>query len=219
MRYQSATPLVYEVKADTNIINSFSGLDYAFIKGDYEGEKIEVIRFSYNAGSTKKHTISNLHFSVYGGRYLVSGLSPYTGENFTEVNYDGYKWAFGASASLKAGANFNFNDFRIGVGVEPNVNFEFGDYYSFRVNASKKGIIENGDGLITIFFNVFPYFSYYFDNDELIAFQCNLGLPGFISPILSYQSGNGIFWVEYIPPSKRIDIGYMLDFNSIKAQF
>lgn len=219
MRIESATPLIYEVKVDTNKINSFGGIDYASIEGYYEGEKVDVIRFSYTSTTTKKHTISNLHFSIYSGRYLVSGLNPRSGDNYTDLNFDGYKWAVGANASFKTGANFNFSDFRLGIGIEPNLDLEFGDYYLFRMDAENKGVIENSDGLINFFVNVFPYFSYYFDDSKLMSFQFNIGYPGGISPVLSYQSGSNIFWVGYIPATIRWNVGYMMDFSSIKSQF
>ncbi len=219
IRLESSSPLIYEVKVDTNKINAFGGIDYAYIEGYYEGEKVDVIRLSYTSSITQKHTITNYHLSIYSGRYFVSGLSPRYGYNFTDIDFNGYKWAFGANASFKAGANFNFSEFRLGLGIEPNINLEFGDYYNFRKDASNTGVIENADGVFNFFVNIFPYLSYYFDDSKLMNFQLNLGYPGGISPVLSYQFGSNIFWVGYIPATIRLNIGYMMDFNSIKSQF
>lgn len=219
LRIESATPLIYEVKIDTNKVNSFGGIDYAFIEGYHSGEKVNVFRLSYTSTSTRKHTINNFHLSLYSGLYQVTGLGPYTGDNYTSQNFDGYKWAFGVNASFKSGLNFNFSDFRLGIGIEPNVNLELGDYYLFRVDAENKGVIENADGVFNLFVNVFPYLSYYFNESKLVSFQFNLGYPGGISPVLSYQSGSNVFWIGYVPATIRFNVGYMLDFNSIKSKF
>lgn len=219
MKLDSATPLVYEVEIDTSNIKTFGGIDYGYIRGQFEGEKVDIFRVYYTSTSTKKHSIFNLQLSAYAGRYLVSGLGPYSGGNFTAINYDGYKWAYGATASFKSGINFNFSDFRLGIGLEPMFILEFGDYYSFRIDAAEQGVISNEDGFANLLVNVFPYLSYYFDKNKLIAFQISLGLPGGISPVLSYQSGSNIFWIGYIPTTIRFNVGYMKDFNSIKSQF
>lgn len=210
--------MFYEVKIDTNTVRSFSGIDYSFINGDYLNEKINLIRFNYSNSKTYKHTNYNTRFSVYGGVYTVSGLGPYDGANYTGINYNGNKSAFGASFSYLGGINFNIKDFRIGLGIEPTVLLEFGEFNEFRLDAADKGIIANDDGFVNVLFSVFPFCSYYFDESKVLALQMNIGYPGGITPSISYQTGENVFWISYLP-GYRISTGYSIDFQKLVNQF
>lgn len=219
LKYDSPTPLVYEVKIDTNKINSFVATDFGTMKGQYEGEKVDLVRIGYTSSTIKKHFVFNQQISIYGGRYFVNGLGPQTGTNYTDKNYDGNKYAFGLNGSIKAGVNFNFSGFRLGLGIEPMVVSEFGEFVTFRIEASDEGIIKNDDGYFNFLITFYPYLSYEFDESKIIGLQINVGYPGGLSPIISYQSGSNIFWVGYLPGNQRLNLGYMVDFNSIKSIF
>jgi len=219
LKYDSPAPLVYDVKIDSNKINSFVSFDFGTMKGQYEGEKADLLRIGYTSSTTKKHFVFNQQISFYGGRYFVNGLGPRTGTNYTDKNYDGNKYALGLNGSIKAGVNFNFSGFRLGLGFEPMVISEFGEFTSFRIDASDEGIIKNDDGYFNFLLTFFPYVSYEFDENKILGIQINVGYPGGFSPILSYQTGSQIFWIGYLPDNIRVNIGYMIDFNKIKSIF
>ncbi len=212
--YDSTLPLIYEVKRDTTAVNSFAGIDFMNYDGHYDGERINILRLSYQNSTTKKYSVTNLSFQLITGNYQVNGIDKmYT---FDSV-YDGNKFGIGGRVSLSGGINFNINEFRLGLGIEPSLSFDFGNFYSFRIDAAKKGIIDNDDGFINLYLNLFPYLSIPIGNGKLINLQMNIGMPGFISPILSFQMDDYIFWAGY--NKLRINAGLSISSNLIKRAF
>ena len=212
--YDSPTPMILEVKNDSTSGNSFAGLDYMYMNGNYQGEKINIVRLSYQTSNTKKFSVTNFNFQVFYGNYLVKGID----NSYTSIKgYDGIKSGFGARASVMGGLNLNIKEFRLGLGIEPSINFDFGDYHSFRIDASEKGIIESDAGFMDFNLNIFPYISIPVSKNSLINLQMNIGFPGFISPIISLQKENYIFWAGYAVT--RVNAGLMVNYDLIKSNF
>ncbi|MCX8056401.1 MAG: hypothetical protein N3F03_02180 [Ignavibacteria bacterium] len=214
INYDSPTPLIYEVKKDTTKIKSYAGIDYMHSKGNYEGENINLVRLTYQTAKTKKYSLSNLSIQVFAGNYKVSGIDGmYTQDSI----YDGNKFGFGGRVSFIGGVNFNIKGVRVGFGFEPSLNLDFGEYMSFRSNASKAGIIKDEGGLLKLYFNTFPYFSIPISEKTIFHLQCNVGFPGFISPIASLQFDDYAVWTAF--NGERVNFGIKLNSEILKIGF
>lgn len=212
--YDSPTPLVYDVRRDTTSQKNFAGLDVLLFDGNYQGERINIIRLSYLKTNTKKFFVTNLNFQVFAGNYKVYGLDGI----FTQDSiYDGNKCGFGARASISGGVNFNIKGFRIGLGIEPSLNLDFGEYLTFRKNAFNNGVIENNDDFIKLYLNIFPYLSIPLGKGTLLNLQTNVGMPGGFSPIISLQIEDYLIWVSYL--SARANVGLMINYDLVKSIF
>jgi hypothetical protein len=198
--YDSPNPTLFEVKTNKDISNKFFGIDVMKSSGKntmgYENESISIIRLNYQKLKTNKHSFSNFNLEVYSGEYNVSGLD---GVFTQQTGYDGQKLGFGVRVSSAGGLNFNWSNFRLGLGLESSINLDFGEYLNFRINAADNGIIDNGGGLLKIYLNLFPYISIPLKELTLLNLQLNMGLPGLVSPIISTQVENYVFWMSYIP--------------------
>lgn len=212
--YDSTLPLIYEVKRDTTTVNSFAGIDFMNYDGHNDGERINILRLSYQNSTTKKFSVTNLGFQLIAGNYKVNGIDKkYTLDSV----YDGNKFGIGGRVNLSGGLNFNIKGFRMGLGIEPSLSFDFGNFYSFRIDAAKKGVINSDGGFINLYLNLFPYLSIPIGNGKLINLQTNIGMPGFFSPILSLQMDDYIFWACY--NKARINAGLSINSDLIKSAF
>ncbi len=209
--YDSPTPLVYEVIKDTTRLSSFVGIDAMQYNGYYEDEKIQIVRLNYQYSNTKKFSVENTCFQIIAGNYKVYGID---GNYILDSIYDGNKFGFGGRVSISGGLNFNIKGFRIGLGIEPSLNFDFGNFYSFRKNAGHLGVINSSADFIKLALNVFPYLSIPLGESSILNFQTNIGYPGFISPLLNFQFDDYILWIGYI--QDRINLGLMINYNLIK---
>lgn len=212
--YDNPTPMILEVKMDSTKGNSFAGLDYMQLNGKYPDEEINIIRLNYQTSITKKFSVTNFGVQVFAGNYLVKGID---GKFTSDSVYDGNKFGYGGRASVMGGLNFNIKGFRLGLGFEPSISFDFGDYSTFRINASKKGIIDSDAGFIKFNLNIFPYISIPVTKSSLINLQMNIGFPGFISPIITFQHENYVVWISHT--GERINIGLMVNYDVIKSNF
>lgn len=206
--------MLYEVIRDTAKINSFAGIDLMHYDGYYEGENISIARLTYQNSNTKKFAVVNLSLQGFAGKYKVSGIDGlYTQDSI----YDGNKFGFGGRVSLIGGVNINIKGFRLGLGIEPSIGLDFGRFYSFRDLAERKGVINNEDNFLTFYLNIFPYLSLPIGKSSLISLQANLGMPGFLSPSLTFQMDNYVFWTSYA--IERINFGVMINYDSFKKRF
>lgn len=212
--YDAPTPLVFEVVKDTTRFNSFVGLDFMHFSNPYPDENIQIARLTYQNSNTKKFSVTNLNFQVFAGNYRVSGID---GVYSQDSIYNGNKFGLGGRASISMGINFNIKGFRIGLGIEPSLNLDFGEYLNFRKNASNDGVIESNDDFIKLYLNIFPYLSIPFGKSTILNLQTNVGMPGGFSPIISLQVENSIVWISYL--NQRTNVGYMLNYDLVKSIF
>ncbi|MFN4111028.1 MAG: hypothetical protein ACK4G1_02040 [Ignavibacteria bacterium] len=212
--YDSPTPIIFEVKMDSVRTNAFAGIDYMHMNGYHENEKINIVRLNYQTTNTGKFNLSNFSLQAFYGTYFVKGID---GQYTSDSVYDGIKSGYGARVSYTGGLNFNIKGFRLGIGVEPSVNFDFGEYYHFRTNADRKGVIESNADFIKLNLNIIPYVSIPVSGNSLINMQMNVGIPGFISPIISLQVDNQIFWAGY--NVDRMNFGLLVNWDTIRSNF
>lgn len=213
--YDIPNPIVNEVIVDTQNIKKFVGTDISIMNGEYSGERIFILRTNYTQTVTKNHGFINLGGTIYGGFYKVDGLGPYQEDNYTANDYNGQKIGFGITGNLKMGVNLKISNFKLGLGADVYGGLEEGQFLSFRKDAKSKGIIEAFDDPITGMINLFLFSSYYFSPSSLVNFQINLGTPGFISPILTYQQRDNVYYLSYMSQIERINIGFMTSLTKI----
>jgi hypothetical protein len=158
----------------------------------HELEKTFFARLRYTVVVTSRHTNLNYGAFAFGGRYQVN--EPSLG------NLNGNKDFGGGGIEGGACLNIPIGRFKIGTGFNLALVGEFGSFTSFRASASSLGLID-APALrkLELLPSVFPVFSYEFDNASLLSFQANLGLPGWLTPSLSYVSGNFVYILSYLP--------------------
>lgn len=171
-------------------------MDLMNFQGYYDNEKIRIVRLSYQKSKTSKFAVNNLGIQIFARNYQVEGID---GKFTSDSIYYGERLGFGGSICINIGLNFNTKNFRLCFGIEPSVNFDFGNYYSFRKTAGNKGIIDNNEDFIKLKINIFPYVSIPVGDNSLINLQMNVRLTGFISPIIALKKDDCVFWVGYTP--------------------
>lgn len=213
INYNSPTPIVFETITDSNKVNKFLGADIRYSKGSYADENLALLRLTFNYVTTKDHAFSNTSVIGYGGFYTVNGLGAKQGYNFTDINFDGRKWGAGLLGNIKVGINFKFTNFKLGSGIDFLAGAETGEFLDFRNSAHKLGVIESNNGWASASLSLFFFGSYKFENSSFLNLQINLGKPGFISPIISYQQKEKVFWMSYL--IDRGNLGFMTSLGSI----
>lgn len=213
--YQTgAPPIIFENDHDDKSTQYF-GSDITASKGSYDNESFELIRLNYLVAHTTKHFNTNSEIFGFGGLYNVSGLGK---------EYNGNKSTFGLGADFKFNGNFKINKFKMGLGLNFGLGIELGEYYNFRKYAVKNGdISDESNGIIFFMLNVFPVFSYEFTDSKIISAQVNIGLPGMLSPNITYNSNGYVFWVSWLPLrenpddfyGQRIVLGFAVNINHL----
>ena len=132
---------------------------------------------------------ANIGFLAHGGRYEVSKVQQYKG------NY-GY---YGFGVELDVCRYWSASAFDSGLGFHIQGVFELGEYYTFRKDSENEGLIENMNGIFNPMLSFFPLIRYNISDATNICFQCAVGLPGLISPSLSFQNGPFVYWASWNP--------------------
>jgi hypothetical protein len=213
INYNSPTPIIFETVSDSNRVNKFLGADFRYSQGAYANENLALLRLTFNYVSTKDHAFSNTSIIGYGGYYNVDGLGAKEGANFTDVNFNGRKWGGGLIGNIKVGLNFKFTDFKLGSGIDFSAGAETGEFLDFRSSAEELGVIESNRGWASANFNLFLFGAFKLQNSSILNLQLNIGLPGGVSPILSYQRNETILWFSYL--GDRGNVGIMKSLTSL----
>lgn len=213
INYNSPTPIIFETVSDSNRVNKFLGADFRYSKGSYAHEDLAQLRLTFNYVTTKEHAFSNTSIIGYGGFYTVDGLGAKQGANFTDISFDGRKWGGGLLGNIKVGVNFKFTDFKLGAGIDFLAGVETGEFLDFRNTAKKLGVIDSDRDWASANFSLFSFCSFQLEQSSLLNIQINVGKPGFISPIISYQQKEKVFWMSY--SGDRGNLGFMTSLESI----
>ncbi len=213
INYNSPTPIIYESLHDSVKLNKFIGADLRYSKGNYDKEDLALLRLNYSYVSTKENSFSNTSIIAFGGYYKVNGLGPKQGANYTDIDYDGRKWGTGLLGNIKLGLNFKFDDFKLGSGIDFLAGLETGEFLDFRNSAKSQGVIDSDRGWASTNLNIFLFSSYRFQNSSIFNLQLNVGYPGGISPILSYQHRDNIYWISFLGNRGNIGIMKSLETN------
>jgi hypothetical protein len=211
--YNSPTPIIYETIKDSIRLNKFVGADLRYSSGNYHQEDLAMLRFTYNYVTSRKNTFSNTSLISYVGYYKIDGLAPKKENSFTDINFNGRKWGGGLLGNIKVGVNFNFTNFKLGSGIDFYAGVETGEFLDFRETAKAMGVIDSNRGWASANFNLFLFGAYKFKNLSILNLQLNLGSPGGISPILSYQNKENIYWISYSGIGGNV--GFMTSLGSI----
>lgn len=213
--YQTgAAPIIFENDNDDKS-TQYAGGDITASKGNYENESFELIRLNYLNVYTTKHFNTNSEIFGFGGMYNVSGLGN---------KYDGNKSTFGVGTDIKFNGNIKINKFKMGLGLNFGLGIEFGEYYNFRKRAINAGNISDESGALIFFMlSAFPVFSYEFTNSQIISAQVNVGLPGLLSPNITFNNDGYVFWASWLPDSEngdnfygqRIVLGFAVNINHL----
>ncbi len=113
----------------------------------------------------------------------------------------------GLLGNIKVGLNFRFSNFKLGSGIDFLSGFETGEFLDFRNSAKEKGIIYSDIDWASANFSVFLFGAYHLNNNSILKIQLNVGLPGILSPIMSYQIEEKVFWISY--SGDRGIVGFM----------
>lgn len=211
--YNSPTPILFEQISRTDTINKFIGGDFLYSKGSYDNEDLALLRLNFSRVTTKNHAFLTTSIIGYGGFYNVDGLSPKQVDNFTDVNFNGRKWGGGLLGNVKVGMNFKFSNFKVGSGIDFIAGVETGEFLDFRESAQKLGVIKSNNGWASANLSLFLFTSYQFQNSSKLNFQINVGQPGILSPIISYQREEKVLWISYL--GDRVNLGFMTSLGSI----
>lgn len=211
--YNSPTPILFEQISRSDTINKFIGFDFRYSLGSYDKEDLALLRLNFSHVTTKTHAFSTTSIIGYGGFYNVDGLTPKQGHNFTDVNFNGRKWGGGLLGNVKVGLNFKFSNFKVGSGIDFIAGVETGEFLDFRESAQQKGVIESNSGWASANLSMFLFTSYQFQNSSKMNFQINVGQPGMLSPIISYQREEKVLWISY--SGNRGNLGFMTSLGSI----
>ncbi len=217
IQYDTPTPLLYEVNINDRKIDTFSGIDYNKEVDLYDGERVDIFRITLQKSITKKFSVVNTSFQLFTGRYIVNGIDAEYVPLSDSIKYDGSKSGWGFRISVFGGLNFNHKEFRFGAGLEPSINFDFGEYTNFRFEAEKKGIIDNAGGYMSPNLQFVLYSSTKLTERSKLNLQIGLGLPGFVNPLLALQINEHVIWTGFT--ESRVAFGYMLDINNFKKIF
>jgi len=207
----AASPIVFETNDQDTLSSKYIGADLLISNGSYEDESLYLIKGSYNRVYTADYTNFNVKFFGYTGIYQVAGLH----------KYNGNKSVFGLGTDLSFNVNFKINRFKMGVGISTGVGAEFGGYYNFQKTAIANGVIGGGNNLFIFTFSLFPVFAYQFSESTLLSFQINIGFPGLITPSITLNKNNNIYWLGYTPINEAHDfpinggivLGIMMNLN------
>ncbi len=213
INYNSPTPIIFETVSDSSRNNKFLGADFRYSKGNYAHEDLAQLRLAFNYVTTKENAFSNTSIIGYGGFYNIDGLEAKQGANFTDINFNGRKWGGGLLGNIKVGLNFKFTGFKLGAGIDFLAGVETGEFLDFRNSAQKLGVIESERGWASANFSLFSFCSFQLEQSSLLNIQINVGKPGLISPIISYQQKEKVFWVSY--SGNRGNLGFMTSLQSI----
>lgn len=190
-RYCPSTPLILQTTAMPAHADYLSA-EIGNPPPQHELEKTFFARLRYTAVVTRRYTNLNYGAFAFGGTYQVN--EPSLG------SLNGNK-SFGGGG-LEAGAclNIPIGRFKIGAGFNLALVGEFGSFTSFRETASSRGLIDAPAlNKLELLPAVFPLFAYEFDDASLLSLQANLGLPGWLTPSLSYLSGDYVYILSYFP--------------------
>ena len=221
--YQSsAPPMVYDHCDTLGSEASYAAADFTTSEGDHNGESAYIARLSYLKAVTREHTNFNIRYWGYGGTYTVSGLE-WADEyyNAGRAQWNGTKWAFGLGADAAFSLNLRFDDVKIGVGSSFGACYEAGSYADFRKETESRGITDSHTGGFIVLVSLFQTTSIRINETTSIGAQLSVGIPGGISPAVSYHSGNTIVWISLLPefrdrnPLHRFTIGIMMNMNAL----
>lgn len=225
--YQSsAPPLVYDHCDSLGSESSFAAADFTASEGDHGGESAYLVRLTWLKAVTREHTNFNLRYWGYGGTYTVAGLE-WADEyyNSGRAHWNGTKWAFGLGADAAFSLNFRIDDVKIGVGSAFGACYEAGSYADFRKETESRGITDSHTGGFIVLVSLFQTTNIRLSETSSISAQISVGIPGGITPALSFHSGNTIIWAALLPDFRdskaahRFSLGVILNMNSLPFSF
>lgn len=208
----NASPMIQEREHKLNSHSGFMGADLTISKGLHDDEYFNLMKVSYLNTNTTDYININYQGFGYSGFYRVAGLNP---------EYDGNKNVIGLGADFKFGANFKIDKFKAGLGLNAGAGIEFGEYYGFRVNAERAGLIETNSSILFGIISLYPYFSYDISETTVLSTQVNVGLPGLFSPSLVLNSDGYIYWISWMPGKnlkenfyeQRLNLGMLINID------
>lgn len=200
--YSSAPVMVSETNNNPELYSNYLGLDYTIGQAGYENENIQMMKLNFLMANTQDHTNFNIEGFGYTGGYRVSGL-----DGKFDANYDGDKTFVGFGADLKFSVNFKINRVKLGLGINPGLGVEFGEYYQFRKNAGSAQVIDDENSLLFFMFSFTPIISYEFTESSILSVQANAGIPGVFSPSIVFNHNRFTYWLCWLP-DKRISENY-----------
>ena len=214
--YRTSSPvMVSETNNKPDTSSKYLGVDLTLSKGDYDSENLQLFKVSYLLANTQDHTNINLEGFGYTGYYKVVGL---------HENYDGAKNFIGLGGNVNLSVNFKIEDFKFGAGIDFGLGLEFGEYYSFRKDAGRAGVIDDENSPLFIMPSLFPVFSYQFSESTILSAQVNIGAPGLISPSIVLNNNQFVYWLSWVPEQEisfdnyghRIAFGIKVGLNNFE---
>lgn len=146
----------------------------------------------------ERNTLFRSHFlSIRSNKYVTTsrGLFAYGGSYSTRENgsSDENHSYFGPGFELSGVAHHPIGPVDIGVGINLTGAMELGNFTTFR-----KGQ-EDYTGMFPIMLAFYPLVRYHATDQTSVAFQCSVGFPGVISPSLTVQHDDYVFWSCVLP--------------------
>lgn len=152
-----------------------------------EGDKNELTKFNFARNISYKYCIIQYDATLFQGQYTVTGIPEYNG------SYDYY----GLNTAGRFALKLPSENLHIAYGFAVEFNFEHGEYEEFRHAAADAGFITTQPGTIQACVNNFIGIYGIGKNNNFIAVQANLGLPGIGSANIMYFMEDVGFWVSY----------------------
>lgn len=212
IQLSSAPPIIYNSSSSSEQSSKFISADLLYSNGIHEHETLNMVRGAYTITDTKDYFNFNARGFGYTGFYNVSGVNEF---------YDGGKNFLGVGTDVTISGNFKINKLKFGAGINLGLGIEFGEYYNYRIDASRAGLISKNNNLLFGMFSFFPVVSYEFSESSILSAQFNVGIPGLLSPIISLHNSGFIYWLGWMPDrdnnrryyGNRITAGFMMNLN------
>ena len=207
----SPQPLVYE---DQDSTSHFVNAAVTVADGKYENESAYLLSGSYTTVITRDYTNFNSRFYGYTGWYNVSGIN---------TKFDGTKSVFGLGGEINGSLNFKIGNFKLGIGASAGVAGELGGYYNFVKDAAGENLIKDDRKIVFITFSAYPVLAMQISDNSILSLQMSVGIPGFISPLLTYNNNGMVYWLSFLSGEHgdensvlhRVVLGFMIDINKL----
>ncbi|MDO9577930.1 MAG: hypothetical protein Q7J16_08600 [Candidatus Cloacimonadales bacterium] len=131
----------------------------------------------------------NLGWQVYGGQYEATGF---------DSLYNGKYEYFGTGPEVSAAIFLPIGKLKIGVGGYITADIEGGNYHDFLKETDELGLANNYTQSNFALASAYPFISCSLDEETTISLQMAYGMPGYISPALSYRGGKYGIWCSYL---------------------
>ena len=193
------SPIIFETDTTSNYLSKYISADITVADGNYENERVTIMRGSFSTASTTDYTNTNLELFSYYGNYKVVGISN---------NSDGSKNGFGIGGTFKFALNFKIEDVKFGAGINLGLENEFGEYIDFIKRASIDGLIEDNSNQLNAIVSIFPFVAIRLSPSTILSAQINVGIPEVASPIIMLSSSDISIWTSYISENQYNENNY-----------